>query len=154
MTRTNPLRRTAAAAAVVGVTTFGAVALASPALAGTTPAASAQVSSAGYEVALPVIPGLTVATIMSSAHAAPPLTIQSPLPAGRVAFVIGMITLPPVPAQPAQAIQTVAGNLYAQQGYQVSFDMHGLLIVGQKVCDPRKPAGKQKDCVPADAPRF
>lgn len=133
MTRStiSPLRRIAATLATLGALAFGAVAVAPAALADET-AAPAAVASASA-----------------------PTFIEAPLPAGPIPVILGLghakVVLPP---HAAQVVNTIQANLYVSQGYQVAFLEDGELVVGKKICDPKKPLEKQKDCVPADATRF
>jgi len=135
MTRMHPLRRLAATAAVLGVTAFGGVALAAPALADTSDAVSYPVldRNVAGEVVLP--DGVRVGDLMSLKHLADGMSIRSPLPDGSVRFVIGRVQLT-MPAQAAQAVQTVIANLLSGQGYDVAFTKAGVLVMGLPSADP------------------
>jgi hypothetical protein len=165
MTRMNPLRRLAASAAILGVTAFGGVALASPALAddSTTPAATSSSTAvdssdllAGLfskqkavgSVDLPKEVTLGLGDIMSARNDSDPAH-QSPLPTGAVQFKISGLKLT-LPAQVAQPVQSVIASFYAAQGYQVTFsEKTGVLVIGKKLCNPTKPMTDKanKDCV-------
>ena len=169
MTRMNPLRRLAATAAIVGVTGFGAVALAGPALADTTaPAATAatsvQPSSTPAVRMSDLLAGLfskekAIGTIdLAKIDTLTPMTLNdltavinsaanpSPLPAGAVQVKVGPLKLT-LSAPVAQKVQTIIANFYAAQGYQVTYSEKGLLTVGKRICDLTKSAGWNKDCV-------
>jgi hypothetical protein len=160
MTRMNPLRRTAAAVAILGVTGFGAVALASPALADTgAPAVSVEAPAKPVkpigELNLPAVKGINLGDLMSAKHEADGMGIQSPLPDGPVTLKLGPVKLALQP-QVAQQVQTVAANVYADLGYQVAFTERGLLTIGKKICDLSQPkdSARNKDCTMPGGPRF
>ena len=144
MTRMNPLRRVAATAAIAGVTGFGAVALASPALAAdSTTAASTSVSVTDDRTAADAPAGT----------AAPSDFIHSPVPTKPIDVTIGPIKIK-LSGVAAQIYQTVEANLYAAQGYQITFTKDGVLAIGKKVCDPTRSADWNKGCVLPNGPRF
>lgn len=152
MTRTKPLRRLAASAAVLGVTAFGGVALAAPAMAA--PAAPATAVSkpapAVGEVKLPSTDAMTVGDLLGSLHAAAGMTIQSPLPDGPVKVDIGRLKLT-FDAVAAQSVQSVIASFYDALGYQYAFNSKGVLVIGQRICDPAKSAAWNKGCVTPQA---
>jgi hypothetical protein len=168
MTRMNPLRRLAATAAIVGVTGFGAVALAGPALADTTAPAATSTS-----VDSPIVPGLSTSDLiaglfskeksigsvdLSKVDTMTPMTMddltavinsadnQSPLPAGAVQFKVGPLKLT-LSAPVAQKAQTIVANFYAAQGYQVTYNAKGVLTIGKRICDDTKSKDWNKGCV-------
>lgn len=132
MTRStiSPLRRVAATLATFGVLGFGAVAVA--------PAALADDQA-------------PVAAVSQTA----PSYIQAPLPDGPIPVSVGFghatVTLPP---HAAQVVNTIQANLYASQGYQVTFTESGMLVIGPKICDPTKSDAWNKGCVTAGSDRF
>jgi hypothetical protein len=153
MTRMNPLRRLAATAAIIGVTGFGAVALASPAMAapgGATAEETASVAPVG-EVALPSLDTMTVGDLMGSLHKAKAMKIKSPKPDGPVVIDIGHFTMTYTP-ESAEKAQTVIANFYDGLGYRVVFSKKGVLVIGQKICDPTKSDKWNKGCVEPDGP--
>jgi hypothetical protein len=177
MTRMNPLRRLAATAAIVGVTGFGAVALAGPALADTTapadtPSASVETSStvsvtmpelvAGLfskensvgSVDLARIATMTPMTMHDLTGAIHSTATMSPLPAGAVQVKVGPLKLTLV-APVAQKVQTILANFYSAQGFQVTYNLKGVLTIGKRICDDTKSKDWNKGCVnPATDPRF
>lgn len=170
MTRStiSPLRRLAATMATLGVLGFGAVAVAPAALADVTPVATVDAGTAApaaqpakapeLKLKLPNAKdsGITFAQVLSAVQNSASLPIQSPVPVASVTWDLGGgLKLSLVP-QAAQAVQTVAANLYSQAGYQVVFNDNGLLMIGDKICDPSQPKDsvRNKGCKPADGPRF
>ena len=176
MTRMNPLRRLAATAAIVGVTSFGAVALAGPALADTTAPAAPSVSVSAPTTS-PVSMSDLVAGLFSKEKSIgsidltkidemTPMTIDdltavvnstanpSPLPEGAVQVKVGKLKLT-LSAPVAQKVQTVIANFYAAQGYQLAYNAKGVLTLGKRICDDAKSKGWNKDCVmPLVSSRF
>jgi hypothetical protein len=155
MTRRNPLRRLVATAALIGVSAFGAVAIAGPAMAAPVAHAAAPakpVPPAGV-VVLPATDTMTVGDIMSSLRAADGMTLQPPLPIGPVKFDIAHVELTFAP-EAAQQIQTVVGTYYDDRGYHVVFDDKSVLVIGQKICEPDKSKDWNKGGVNPDGPRF
>jgi hypothetical protein len=152
MTRMNPLRRLAATAAIVGVTAFGAVALASPASAepGGAPAEDTTAVAPVGEVALPSLDSMTVGDLMGSLKKAPKMTIKSPKPDGPVVIDIAHFTVTYTP-DVAQTAQTVIANFYGDLGYQVAFSKKHVLVIGAKICDPTKSDKANKGCVDPDS---
>lgn len=169
MTRMNPFRRLAATAAIVGVTGFGAVALAGPALADTTaPAATSSttaVAPSTQSISMSeLLAGLfstakTVGSLdLTKIQTLTPLTIDdltgifsstanaSPLPTGPVQLKVGALKLS-LAAPVAQKVQTVLANFYVGQGYQIAFNDKGVLVIGSRICDLTKSADWNKDCV-------
>jgi hypothetical protein len=169
MTRMNPLRRLAATAAIVGVTGFGAVALAGPALADTTaPAApsstSVATSSAPSVTMQDLVAGLfskekSVGAIdLTKIDTPTPMTMNdltgiihstlnpSPLPAGAVQVKVGPLKLT-LAAPVAQKVQTILANFYSAQGYQFAYNAKGVLVIGQRICDVTKSKDWNKGCV-------
>lgn len=155
MTRMNPLRRLAATAALVGVTGFGAVALAAPAMADPGGSVAAPSDMAVATVELPSLQPMTVGDLMGSLNKARGMAIQSPVPTVPVVIDIARFTLTYTP-QAAQVAQTVIANFYSALGYQVGFSkLTGALAIGDKICDPAKSASFNKGCVdPATDSRF
>jgi hypothetical protein len=155
MTRMNPLRRLVATAALIGVTAFGVVAVAGPAMAAPVAHAAAPakpVPPAGV-VVLPATDTMTVGDIMSSLRAADGMTLQPPLPIGPVKFDIAHVKLTFAP-EAAQQVQTIVATFYDDLGYQVVFNDKGVLVIGKKICDPAKSKDWNKGCVNPDGPRF
>lgn len=148
MTRTNPLRRLAASAAILGVTAFGGVALAAPAMAAPAAPAAATVKpvAAVGEVTLPSTDAMTVGDLMGSLHAAADMTIQSPVPEGPVKVDVGPLKLT-FGAGAAQSVQSVIASFYDALGYQYAFNSKGVLVIGQRICNPAKSAAWNKGCV-------
>lgn len=147
MTRIHALRRLAATAAVIGVTGFGAVALAAPAMAAPGGASAAATDQSVGTVVLPALDPMTVGDLMSGLSKAGGMTIQSPVPDGQVVVDIAHFELAYAP-QAAQTAQTVIANFYSKLGYQFAFStMDGLLVIGDKICDPTKSAKWNTGCV-------
>lgn len=152
MTRMNSLRRTAATATILGVTAFGGVALAAPAMAapgGATAADTAAVAPAG-EVALPSLDAMTVGDLMGSLGKADKLKVKSPKPDGPVVIDIAHFKLTYTP-DAAQTAQTVIATFYDNLGYQVAFSKKNVLVIGQKICDPTKSDKWNTGCVTLDS---
>ena len=148
------LSRMAATAAIVAVTGLGAVAMAPAAFAAESASAvSAHVSSTVLQAELPIPAAVSMPMIMQTIHLSATLPIQSPLPDNAVTFVFGEHERT-VPAQLAKTFQTIAAHVYAQLGYQVAFTSHGVLAVGNKVCDSAKSAAANTGCVAPTASRF
>jgi hypothetical protein len=122
-----PVRRFAATAVLTAVAGAGALAAAPVALADTST----------------VTPAVT-------APAAPPAT--SPLPADPLTVQVKGYTFQIQPVV-VQAVQTIVAQYLADQGRLYTYDSKGRLIVGPKICDPKKNAAANKGCVAADAPR-
>jgi hypothetical protein len=155
MTRlSSPLRRMAATAAIIGVTGFGSVALAPMAFASDsgTPV-TAHLAPPALQTVLPLPAVVSLPTIMSTIHLSGTLPIQSPLPSGPVTLVLGAHQQT-LPAQLARSVQTVAANVYSQLGYQVAFTSQGVLVVGNKICDPAKATATNAGCVAPTTSRF
>ena len=151
MTRTNPLRRLAASAAVVGVTAVGGVAMAAPAMAapGGAPDADATATAPVGEVALPNLDTMTVGDLLGSLKKADKMKIKSPKPDGPVVIDIAHFKINYSP-EAAQTVQTVIANFYDDLGYQVTFSKKNVLVIGQKICDPSKSAKWNTGCVNPD----
>jgi hypothetical protein len=140
----------AAAAAIVGVTGSGGVALAGPAMAAPADPASAVAQAkttppAGV-VELPKLDPMTVGDVMGALHAAQGMAVQSPLPDGPVNFEIAHLKISMTPERAEQA-QTVIANFYDALGYQTAFTKKGVLTIGKKVCDDTKSKDWNKGCV-------
>jgi hypothetical protein len=169
MTRMNPLRRLAATAALVGVTAFGAVALAGPALADETAPAATSSTSVVAPVAPPVTMSDLVAGLFSKeksignldlgkVETLTPMTTSdmtaiinstanpSPLPQGAVQVKVGSLKFT-FSAPVAQKVQTIVANFYTAQGYQVAYNAKGVLSIGKRVCDDTKAKDWNKGCV-------
>jgi hypothetical protein len=169
MTRMNPLRRLAATAAIVGITGFGAVALAGPALADTT----APDTTVSTSVATPAAPPVTMSELVAALYSKEksvgnldlgkvdtltPMTMddltrivystdnQSPLPQGAVQVKVGSLKFT-FAAPVAQKVQTIVANFYAAQGYQVTYNAKGVLTIGKRICDVTKSKDWNKGCV-------
>ena len=159
MTRStiSPLRRLAATMATLGVIGFGAVAVAPAALADVTPVASVDASTAAPATdPAAVTPAPDVTTAPPAPEVVPTNAngqIVSPTPDKAIEIKLGALKIKLV-GQAAQVYQTIEANLYAQQGYQVSFDQHGVLVIGKKICDPTKSAAWNKGCVNPGGARF
>lgn len=132
----SPLRRGVAGVAILGATALGGLAVAPNALA-----------------AEPSPTASSAAALAPSPHAATQTWIVSPLPDAPIPVAVGQTTMT-LPPRAAQVLQTKLANDYAQQGYQISFDQDGRLVIGPKLCDPTKPADEQLGCVAADGARF
>jgi hypothetical protein len=133
------VRRFAATAALTAVAGAGALAAAPVALAD--PAADpAAVSAADTAVVTPTV----------TAPTPPPAT--SPLPAEPVTVKVKGFTFVLQPVV-VQAVQTVIADYLADQGRLYTYDSKGRLVVGPKICDPKKDAKANKGCVAADAGR-
>lgn len=123
-----PVRRFAATAVLTAVAGAGALAAAPVALADTT-----TVTPAG------------------TAPAAPPAT--SPLPTEPVTVEVTGLTFVIQPTV-VQLVQTVVADYLAHHGRLYAYDSKGRLVVGPKICDPKKNAAANKGCVAADAERI
>lgn len=151
MTRMNPLRRLAASAAILGVTAFGGVALAAPASAAplTPTGAVATADEPVGTVALPSLDSMTLGDLLGGLRGADGMQQLSPLPEGPVVVKIGPFKLTFQP-DAAQNVQNVIANFYEDLGYQVAFNQKGVLVIGQKICDPAKSDKWNKGCVVPD----
>src|SRR4051794_38158311 len=177
MTRMNPLRRFAATAAIIGATSFGAVALAGPALADETAPAAASVSvDAPAPVATPApaaAPALTMNDLIAGLFSKEksigsidlakideltPMTMDdltagmrstaNPSPLPQGAVQVKVGKLKLTLSAPvAQKAQTIIANFYAAQGYQLTYNSKGVLTIGKRICDLSKSKGWNKDCV-------
>jgi hypothetical protein len=170
MTRMNPLRRLAATAAIVGITGFGAVALAGPALADETAPATTSVS---VEAPAPAASPLTMSELiaglfskeksignvdLSKIDAPTDMTSNdlmailhstanpSPLPQGAVQMKVGSLKFT-FSAPVAQKVQTIVANFYAAQGYQIAYNAKGVLVIGKRICDDSQSKDWNKGCV-------
>ncbi len=154
----SPIRRGVAALAIAGVAGVGTVALAPAALADQAPASGNVSALAAGLLPAPVdvpLPDAIVALQQALAETATPTadTIESPVPDKPVEVKLGWLKIK-LTGQDAQQFQTIEANFYANIGYQVTFDQHGVFVIGKKICDPAKSAAWNKGCVNPGGPRF
>jgi len=118
------------------------------------PAAPAAATSkpvpAVGEVKLPTVDSMTLGDLMGSLHDAADMTVQSPVPDGPVKVDVGPLKLT-FDADAAQSVQSVIASFYDSLGYQYAFNTKGVLVIGQRICDPTKSATWNKGCVDPQA---
>ena len=143
----SPLRRIAVVAAIAGITALGGVAVAPAALAdqGGNGVGSADAPWANALVV--AMPEMTADPAL--VHKKDPAYIESPLPDAWVSFVSDKngrysATLPP---RAAQVFQTLLANEYSSLGHLVTFNDHGALVIGPKICDPTQSTDWNKGCI-------
>jgi hypothetical protein len=139
MTRSLPLpvRRLAATAVLTAVAGAGAL-------------AAAPVALADTAADTPAVDTSAVVTPAVTAPAPPPKV--SPLPKEPVTIKVQGFTIQIQPVV-VQAVQTIVADYLADQGRLYAYDSKGRLVVGPKICDPKKNGKANKNCVAADAPR-